>query len=221
MYRLEKIKKEYRSGDESVKVLERYDLSITKGEFVAVCGVSGCGKSTLLNILGCLDIPDSGEYYINGVSVDYKNSKMLTKIRKENFGFIFQSYALMKKYTIFENMEMPLIARGIKKNERKRIIEKSIEEVGFDEPLSKYPHEISGGQQQRVAIARAVAMESPCILADEPTGALDEKNGKRVVELFLKLKERGHTIVMVTHDSRLAACADRIVYMRKESEKLG
>lgn len=181
---LRNITKIYKKGKHESRALNNISISVEKGEFVAVCGTSGCGKSTLLNIIGCVDVPNNGEYIINDEAVDYKNIKKLEYYRKEMFSFIFQDFALMDKYTIEENIEMPLIAKGIPKKQRKQLIERGIELVGLDESLKKLPFELSGGQQQRVAIARAVAMGNPIILADEPTGALDEDNSNRLLDIF-------------------------------------
>lgn len=211
MIELKNITKIYNRRNMNTCALSNLSLAIEDGAFVAVCGASGTGKSTLLNIIGCIDAPTEGDYYIDGKKVEYKNRAQVETYRKEKFSFIFQNFALMDRYTIYENIEMPLIAKNIKRKRRKTLIQESIEQVGLEEPLYKYPHEISGGQQQRVAIARTLAMGNPIILADEPTGALDEQNAEQVMQLFLALKAHGNTIIMVTHNLRMAAYADRII----------
>lgn len=211
MLELKNITKIYKGKAEDTLALNDVNLTIADGEFVAVCGASGTGKSTLMNILGCVDRPTGGEYYIDGSRLDYKNRRQIETYRKEKFSFIFQNFALMDRYSIYENIEMPLIAKNMKRKERKSRIEESIKLVELDEPVYKYPSELSGGQQQRVAIARTLAMGNPVILADEPTGALDEKNAEMLMELFLTLQARGNTIIMVTHNPKMARYADRIV----------
>lgn len=211
MLELKNVTKIYKGKAEDTLALNGVNLTIADGEFAAVCGASGTGKSTLMNILGCVDKPTGGEYYIDGCRLDYKNRRQIETYRKEKFSFIFQNFALMDRYSIYENIEMPLIAKNMKRKERKSRIEESIQLVGLDEPLYKYPSELSGGQQQRVAIARTLAMGNPVILADEPTGALDEKNAEMLMELFLALQARGNTIIMVTHNPKMAKYADRIV----------
>ena len=212
---LKNITKIYKKGNIESQALCNLGLCVNKGEFIAVCGASGCGKSTLLNIIGCVDEPTSGEYKINGETVVYKNRRKLEEYRKNMFSFIFQDFALMDRYTIEENIEMPLIAKGISRKQRKILVSRGIEMVGVDESLKKYPSEISGGQQQRVAIARAIAMGNPIILADEPTGALDEANSANLMNIFKMMIGEGHTIVMVTHDMSLAHKTDRIVELKK------
>lgn len=211
MIELKNITKIYNRKNMNTCALSNLNLVIEDGEFAAVCGASGTGKSTLLNIIGCIDAPTEGDYYIDGKKVEYKNRAQVEAYRKEKFSFIFQNFALMDRYTIYENIEMPLIAKNIKRKRRKALIKESIEQVGLEEPLYKYPHELSGGQQQRVAIARTLAMGNPIILADEPTGALDEKNAEQLMQLFLTLKAHGNTIIMVTHNLKMAAYADRII----------
>lgn len=217
MIELKNITKIYETKNYKSIGLERIDLSIKKGEFLAVCGASGTGKSTLLNIIGCVDIPTGGEYYFDGVKLDYNNRKQIEKYRKEKFSFIFQNFALMDRYTIYENIEMPLIAKNIPKKERKRRILESVEKVRLNEPLYKFPYELSGGEQQRVAIARTLAMSNPIILADEPTGALDENNSVELMKIFLGLKKEGNTIIMVTHNMEMAEYGDRILFIDKNN----
>lgn len=199
MIELKNVTKRYKRGNLETIALKDLSLVIGEGDFVVVEGVSGTGKSTLLNILGCVDQVSEGEYYFKGKLVDYSNKKMIQKIRKDNFGFIFQNYALMEKYNIYENIEMPLLVRHIPKKARKKRINESIELTHFDESVHKYPNELSGGQQQRAAIARVCAMNVPVILADEPTGALDESNAQKITDLFIDLCNCGKTIILVTH----------------------
>lgn len=212
---LRNITKIYKNGKIETPVLHGLNMTIKQQEFVAICGTSGCGKTTLLNIIGCVDMPSDGEYKIDGEIVDYKNRKKLEYYRKEMFSFIFQDFALMDKFTVEENIEMPLIAKGISRKQRKKLISHGIELVGIAECINKLPSQLSGGQQQRVAIARAVAMGNPIVLADEPTGALDEDNSNKLMDIFRLMVDDGHTIIMVTHDTRLSHKADRVIELQK------
>lgn len=209
------ISKTYKKNGIETRAIANMELSIYEKEFVSICGISGCGKTTLLNIMGCVDIPDEGTYEINGEMVNYKDKKCLEYYRKNMFGFVFQDYALMKNYSVAENIIMPLIAKNIKGKERKKRVRFASEMLGIEETLDKYPTELSGGQQQRVAIARVLAMGNKVILADEPTGSLDEDNSNALIDIFKAMQKQGYTIVMVTHDSRLAEKTDRIIYMEK------
>jgi len=208
---MQDIVKEYVVGGEVSTVLKGIDLTVNKGEFLAVLGPSGSGKSTLMNIIGCLDVPTSGEYVLHGKTIKDEDESSLAQIRNKEIGFIFQSFFLMQRQTALENVKMPLIYAGMsekKQNERAR---EMLEKVGLGDKLDYYPNQLSGGQQQRVAIARALANNPAILLADEPTGALDQKTGKQVMELFHELNEDGRTIIMITHDAKIASHAKRIV----------
>ena len=186
-------------------------LSIDRGEFVAIIGASGSGKSTLMNILGCLDVPTYGDYILNGADVTDRTDRQLAHIRNKEIGFIFQGYNLIPALTAYENVELPLIYQGISVFQRKERVMAALERVGMADRFGHRPSEMSGGQQQRVAIARAIATHPPIIMADEPTGALDSKTGKHVLEILHSLHEGGSTIILITHDNGIAATAHRIV----------
>lgn len=211
MIELKNIKKDYSSGKVVTIALKNVNLRIEDGEYVAVMGASGSGKSTLLNILGGLDKISQGTYFYNDINVGAMNNKELNRFRKEHISFIFQNYALMNFYTVYENTEVPLIARGIRKKERKSMVEKALTDVGIIDLAKKTPSEISGGEKQRCAIARALVSDNDIILADEPTGSLDKTNGKNIMDIFDKLKEQHKTIILVTHDEFISEYADRIV----------
>lgn len=211
MIELKNIKKDYNSGKVVTSALKNVNLRIEDGEYVAVMGASGSGKSTLLNILGGLDKISQGTYFYNDINVGAMNNKELNRFRKEHISFIFQNYALMNFYTVYENTEVPLIARGIRKKERKSMVEKALTDVGIIDLAKKTPSEISGGEKQRCAIARALVEDNDIILADEPTGSLDKTNGKNIMDIFDKLKEQHKTIILVTHDEFISGYADRIV----------
>lgn len=211
MIELKNIKKDYNSGRVVTSALKNVNLRIEDGEYVAVMGASGSGKSTLLNILGGLDKISQGTYFYNDINVGAMNNKELNRFRKEHISFIFQNYALMNFYTVYENTEVPLIARGIRKKERKSMVEKALTDVGIIDLAKKTPSEISGGEKQRCAIARALVADNDIILADEPTGSLDKTNGKNIMDIFDKLKEQHKTIILVTHDEFISGYADRIV----------
>ena len=205
------IVKDYPMGDEVSHVLKGIDLTVTKGEFLAILGPSGSGKSTLMNIIGCLDTPTAGDYWLSGRHIAEQNEASLAQIRSEEIGFIFQSFHLLQKQTALENVELPLIYAGMPKSQRRARAKEVLERVQLTDKMDHYPGQLSGGQQQRVAIARAVANNPTILLADEPTGALDQTTGNQVMELFHSLNEEGRTIVMITHDSKIAAHAQRIV----------
>lgn len=211
MIQISNMCKIYEMGENSVYALNKVSLHIAKHEFVAIVGPSGSGKSTLMNMLGCLDVPTSGEYYLDGHEVSKLNDNQLADIRNNKIGFIFQGFNLLKKLTAVENVELPLIYQGIGHKERiKRSIE-ALEMVGLGNRIHHTPNELSGGQQQRVAIARALVSKPPLILADEPTGNLDTKSGADVMNILHQLHQNGNTIVLITHDNNVAAQAGRII----------
>lgn len=205
------INKNYVVGSEEVHALKNVHLKIGDGEFVAIIGPSGSGKSTLMNILGCLDVPDSGEYYIDNTNVAELNDNSLAEIRNKKIGFVFQSFNLLTKLTVFENVELPLIYRGINKKERYEKAIRAIEMVGLMDKIKNRPNEMSGGEQQRTAIARAIVGEPDIILADEPTGNLDSKSGKVIMGILEGLNNMGKTVVLITHDMFAAQYAGRIL----------
>ena len=194
---IKNITKEYSVGEIKIKALDNVSLQISKGEFVAITGQSGSGKSTLMNILGCLDKPESGTYILNGQDVFRANEKKLSEIRNREIGFIFQSFNLINSLSAAENIELPLIYRGIKKNERRILAQNALSMVGLENRANHLPTQLSGGQQQRVAIARAIALSPPLILADEPTGNLDAASGKEIMSILLSLNKSGKTIVII------------------------
>ena len=209
---IKNIYKIYNEGKESeVRALDGVTLSIDRGEFVAIIGASGSGKSNLMNILGCLDVPTYGDYILNGTDVTDRTDRQLAHIRNKEIGFIFQGYNLIPALTAYENVELPLIYQGISVFQRKERVMAALERVGMADRFGHRPSEMSGGQQQRVAIARAIATHPPIIMADEPTGALDSKTGKHVLEILHSLHEGGSTIILITHDNGIAATAHRIV----------
>lgn len=214
MLTLENVTKIYKGDLFETRALQDVSLTVEQGEFVAIMGESGSGKTTLLNIIGGMDTLSSGKYYLQDVAVHECNPAKLDKVRKQYISFIFQHFALMEEYNVFENIEAPLLARNVRKPVRKKKIQELAEKLGIDELLDKYPSQISGGQKQRVAFARALVTNSPVILADEPTGALDEENTQKVMELFKELHNDGKTIVLITHDNMVANYADRIVNLR-------
>ena len=211
MITLKNIKKVFETEDIQTWALQNVDLEVKKGEFVAIMGPSGCGKSTLLNILGLLDTPTQGTYMLNGIDVSTMDEDQRTDIRKGKLGFVFQSFNLIDELNVSENVELPLIYMGASKKERREKVTEVIERVAMSHRAQHFPSQLSGGQQQRVAIARAVISRPQIILADEPTGNLDSKHGKEVMDLLKQLHAEGTTIVMVTHSQHDANYADRIV----------
>ncbi len=211
MIQLKNISKQYTLGDVITNALNNVSLTISDGEFVAIMGASGSGKSTLLNIIGCMDTPTGGEYFLDDRKVSELNSRELSNIRNTKITFVFQNFALMEKYTAYENIELPLVNRRAPANERRHIIEKAAARLGITEQLRKLPKQMSGGQQQRVAIARALASGADIILADEPTGALDKKTGIELMETLKELNSDGKTIIIVTHDPNVAGYANRVI----------
>ena len=205
------IVKQYRMGDELQTILKGIDLDIDEGEFLAVLGPSGSGKSTLMNIIGCLDTPTSGTYILHGRTIRYLDEKELARIRCREIGFIFQQFQLLPRLDAMGNVELPLIYAGVSPRERRRRAEKMLVRVGLQDKMHHNRNQLSGGQQQRVAIARALATNPTILLADEPTGALDQTTGEQVMELFEALHDEGRTIVMITHDLKIARHGSRIV----------
>lgn len=213
MIELKDVCKTYKYGKEETKALDNINLTIKDGEFVAVIGNSGSGKSTLLNVIGCMDLMDSGSYILNGQEISGIKINKLHKVRKESISFVFQNFALLNHYTVFENVEVPLLAKKVKKSERKRIVKEKLELMGIYDLKSKLPTKISGGQQQRCAIARALASDNNIILADEPTGALDSKTGEEIMNVLKELNDMGKTVIIVTHNMDISKQADRILEM--------
>ena len=202
----------YNEGKESeVRALDGVSLQIDRGEFVAIVGQSGSGKSTMMNVLGCLDIPTYGEYFLEGTDIGSLSDKELARIRNREIGFIFQGYNLIQELDALENVTLPLIYRGVSVFDREDMAMEALAKVGMDDRAHHRPGEMSGGQQQRVAIARAIATSPPIIMADEPTGALDSKTGKHVLEILRDLYRGGTTILLITHDDGIAATAKRVV----------
>ena len=205
------LQKIFRTEEVQTLALNDVNIEVNEGEFVAIMGPSGCGKSTLLNILGLLDNPTAGEYYLNGTEVSKFTESQRTSLRKGVIGFVFQSFNLIDELNVYENIELPLLYMGVPQAERKRRVEQAMERMGIMHRVKHFPQQLSGGQQQRVAIARAVVAGPKLILADEPTGNLDSKNGKEVMDLLKELNKEGTTIVMVTHSQHDAGFADRII----------
>ena len=203
--------KYYQMGDTTVKAADHISMQINKGEFVAIVGQSGSGKSTCMNIIGCLDVPTSGTYRLNGRDVGRMNSNELAEIRNEMLGFIFQQYNLLPKLNLMENVEVPLVYAGIPRAERHARAKAALERVGLGNKLKNKPNQLSGGQQQRVSIARALAGDPAVILADEPTGALDSHTGREVLGMLQQLHRQGNTVVLITHDNSIAVQAQRII----------
>ena len=209
--KMEGITKEYEMGEEVSVVLKGIDLSVRRGEFLAVLGPSGSGKSTLMNIIGCLDVPTSGDYWLHGKLIADEDETELARIRSAEVGFIFQSFHLLQRQTAFQNVELPLIYANMSEKARRERAEEMLIKVGLEDRMYHMPNQLSGGQQQRVAIARAIATNPTILLADEPTGALDQKTGAQVMNLFHELNDEGRTIIMITHDAKIASHASRIV----------
>ena len=201
----------YNPGENEVRAIDGVNLTIDHGEFVAIIGQSGSGKSTLMNMLGLLDVPTSGKYILNGKDVDGLTDDELSEIRNKEIGFIFQGFNLVTSLTAVENVELPLVYRGMKKDERNRLAVEALDRVGLSHRLDHLPKQMSGGQQQRVAIARAVAARPPIILADEPTGNLDSHSGVEVMKILHELHEEGRTVILITHDNDIAAEAQRVI----------
>ena len=201
----------YNPGENEVRALDHVNLEIFQGEFVAIIGQSGSGKSTFMNMLGCLDVPTSGKYFLNGTDVSTMADNDLSEIRNREIGFIFQGFNLIPNLTAEENVELPLIYRGIDRKTRRKLALVSLHMVGLDKRVSHKPNEMTGGQQQRVAIARAIAAKPPVILADEPTGNLDSASSKEILAILKDMHRNGRTIILITHDNGIAAQAKRVV----------
>ena len=211
MITLKEIYKIYVNGDTTTYASDNVNIHIDEGEFVAIVGQSGSGKSTIMNIIGCLDVPTSGTYTLNGIDVSTMDDNELAEIRNKMLGFIFQQYNLIPKLTVLENVELPLLYAGVSSDERHERALKALERVGILNKERNYPSQLSGGQQQRVSIARALAGNPSVILADEPTGALDSRTGIEVLQFLQKLNSEGNTIVLITHDNSIAKAAKRII----------
>ena len=205
------MKKIYNPGENEDRALDGVDLKIYPNEFVAIIGHSGSGKSTLMNMLGCLDIPTSGTYMLHNIDVSDMEDDELADVRNREIGFIFQGFHLIQNLTALENVELPLVYRGVAKKERRELSIKALEKVGLSHRLDHKPQEMSGGQQQRVAIARAIAQAPPIILADEPTGNLDSASTKEIMQILRELHGEGRTVILITHDNEIAEQADRVI----------
>ena len=210
---LKGIYKDYFQGEFRVPVLKDINLSVEEGEYLAIMGPSGSGKTTMMNLIGCLDRPTSGEYFLKGEDVSLYKDKELSDVRLNSIGFVFQNFHLLPKMTALDNVALPLSYAGVSQKERKEIAAKALARVGLEDRVNFMPNQLSGGQKQRVAIARALVNNPKIILADEPTGALDSKSGDAVMELFRQLNEEGVTIIMITHNEEIAECAKRILYI--------
>ncbi|MBX7052973.1 MAG: ABC transporter ATP-binding protein [Flavobacteriales bacterium] len=214
MIRIENLTKFYKIGGETIKALNGINLSISKNEYVALMGPSGSGKSTIMNIIGCLDTPTSGRYFLNGPDVAQLQDSELAEIRNKEIGFVFQTFNLLPRYSALDNVALPLVYAGIPKEERLRRAKLALEQVGLGERMKHKPNELSGGQRQRVAVARALVNKPSIILADEPTGNLDTKTSHEIMNLFDEIHAAGNTIIIVTHEEDIARMARRIVRLR-------
>lgn len=211
LIKVEDLCKIYNPGENEVRALDRVSLEIKKGELVAIIGQSGSGKSTFMNMLGCLDVPTSGKYYLNGTDVSEMSDNELSEVRNREIGFIFQGFNLIANLNAIENVELPLIYRGIDRKTRHQLAIDSLKMVGLEKRMDHKPSEMSGGQQQRVAIARAIAAQPPIILADEPTGNLDSASSREILGILKKMHKTGRTVILITHDNGIAAQARRVV----------
>jgi len=214
MIQMKAIKKIYSTGKVDVEALRGIDLEVDRNEFISIMGPSGSGKSTLMNIIGCLDTPTSGEYFLEGEKVQTLTSNQLAEIRNQKVGFVFQNFNLLPYATAFENVEVPLIFKGVSLRKRRKRAEELLDRVGLKDRMDHKPTELSGGEMQRVSIARALANQPSIILADEPTGNLDSVSGKEIVDLFEDLCKQGHTIVVITHDQEISGRTKRIIKLR-------
>ena len=211
LIKVEDLCKIYNPGENEVRALDHVNLEIKTGEFVAIIGQSGSGKSTFMNMLGCLDVPTSGKYYLNGTDVSEMSDNELSEVRNREIGFIFQGFNLIANLNAIENVELPLIYRGIDRKTRHQLAIDSLKMVGLEKRMDHKPSEMSGGQQQRVAIARAIAAQPPVILADEPTGNLDSASSREILGILKKMHKTGRTVILITHDNGIAAQARRVV----------
>lgn len=211
LIKVEDLCKIYNPGENEVRALDHVNLEIQTGEFVAIIGQSGSGKSTFMNMLGCLDVPTSGKYFLNGTDVSTMKDNELSEVRNREIGFIFQGFNLIANLNAIENVELPLIYRGIDRKTRHKLATESLKMVGLEKRMHHKPNEMSGGQQQRVAIARAVAAKPPVILADEPTGNLDSASSKEILAILKELHRSGRTVILITHDNGIAVQAKRVV----------
>jgi putative ABC transport system ATP-binding protein len=209
MIQMKNVSKVYTMGKEEVRALDGVSLTIQDGDFVAIIGPSGSGKSTLMNIIGCLDVADSGEYILDGQAIEDYSEEELAVIRNQKLGFVFQSFNLLSKLSALENVELPLIYQGVGNHERRKRAREALERIGLGDRTRHRPSELSGGQQQRVAIARALVTRPSLILADEPTGNLDQKTGQEIIELLQEIHRLGNTVVVITHDEHIASQAGR------------
>lgn len=208
---LRDIYKIYKMGDAEIRANDGISFKVYKNDMLAIVGQSGSGKSTVMNIIGMLDVPTSGAYFMEGQNVAYLEDDLLAEIRNKTIGFIFQQYNLIANHTVLQNVELPLIYAGVKEKERKKMALEALSQVGIEDKYRHYPNQLSGGQQQRVSIARALVGKPTIILADEPTGALDSRTGKEVLEILQRLNDGGNTIILITHDNSVAAKAKRVI----------
>ena len=211
MIEMQDIVKQYTLGGETIYALDHVSLRGEKGEYVTIIGPSGSGKSTLMNLIGCLDTADSGSYLLNGKPIRKYRERQLAEVRSKQIGFIFQGFNLLPKLSALENVELPMIYQGVRASERKKRAVAALERVGLGERMKHRPNQLSGGQQQRCAIARAIAVHPSLILADEPTGNLDQKTGREILTIFDELHQAGNTIVLITHDPKVARCGQRMI----------
>ncbi|MCP1102451.1 putative ABC transport system ATP-binding protein [Aequitasia blattaphilus] len=214
LVRIKNMYKIYNPGEDEVRALDGVDITIHEGEYVAIIGQSGSGKSTLMNMLGCLDVPTSGSYYLHNQDVSQMKDNDLAQIRNKEIGFIFQGFNLIANLDAIGNVELPLIYRGISKGARQKIAKQALSIVGLEKRMKHKPSEMSGGQQQRVAVARAIAAKPPVILADEPTGNLDTKTTKEIMEILRELHRAGRTVIVITHDDEIAEQAARVIKLK-------
>ena len=210
---LENVFKSYSQGREPVPVLHDVSMTVEEGEYIAIMGPSGSGKTTLMNLLGCLDVPTSGKYYLEGQDIGSLSDDALADIRNNSIGFVFQNFHLLPKMTALDNVALPLLYRGVPLKERRPRAEAALKLMGLGDRMDFYPNQLSGGQQQRVAIARAIVGGPRLLLADEPTGALDTASGNQIMDIFRRLSQRGITIIMITHEQSIAQCADKIYHI--------